>query len=253
MRLNGSGSFNSALEEPSIRIKFNDEIDPSEATPDKIDIQPPIKDAKLLASRDEVKVTGTFDTNQHYRVTISTAPQRRARLRSGQGIALGRDFHPEAGLHSVSGVPGFSARRDKSCGFPFSNQYAGGDMETGAYPAGETASGNLARARLRKNARDPVTGQSVVDPRTGFNKQFQTELLVDAFNLPVIATGTAEAASGDASVKRDIRCAAPKGEALSGAYLLEASTALSDGRIVGNRSIICASDFILTQNERQPR
>ena len=38
----------------------------------------------------------------------------------------------------------------------------------------------------------------MIDPRTGFDKQFQTELLVDAFNLPVVGTGIFEATSGDA-------------------------------------------------------
>ena len=105
-------------------------------------------------------------------------------------------------------------------------------------------------ARVRdfdKNATDPVTGEAVIDPRTGFKKQFQTELLVDAFNLPVVSSGTVEAVTGDTETRRDVRCTGSRGETLGGAYLFEASAQLGDGRIVGNRSIICSSDFILTQ------
>src|SRR5207248_1017747 len=47
--------------------------------------------------------------------------------------------------------------------------------------------------------------------------------------------------------QRDIHWTSPKGEPLSGAYLIEASATLGDGRIIGNRSIICTSDFLLTQ------
>src|SRR5205823_1288379 len=106
---------------------------------------------------------------------------------------------------------------------------------------------NLRVREFEKDAFDPITGKVVVDPRTGFDKQFQTELLIDAFNLPVVASGTTESASGDGKKQRDIRWKSPKGEALSGTYLLEASATLGDGRIIGNRSIICRSDFILTQ------
>src|SRR5207249_4690839 len=98
-----------------------------------------------------------------------------------------------------------------------------------------------ARAReFERNAIDPVTGKIVNDPRTGFARQFQTELLVDAFRLPVVSNGTFDATKGDANVRRDIHCAAPKNGNFSGAYILEASARLGDGRVIGNRSIICS-------------
>src|SRR4029453_11359089 len=78
---------------------------------------------------------------------------------------------------------------------------------------------NMRVREFEKNALDPVTGKVIIDPHTGFNKQFQTELLVDAFNLPVVASGTTEAASGDGKKQRDIHWMSPKGEPLSGPYL----------------------------------
>src|SRR6185436_4575911 len=39
----------------------------------------------------------------------------------------------------------------------------------------------------------------------------------------------------------------PTNEAFAGPYLFEASATLPDGRIVGNRSIICVNDYLLTQ------
>ncbi|MEP7015494.1 MAG: alpha-2-macroglobulin family protein [Verrucomicrobiota bacterium] len=241
------GAFNSGFEERSIRIKFSDEIEPAEATPDKIDIQPAVKDAKMLASLDEVKVTGTFDLNQRYRVTISTA------LKGARGYGLaaesrwGATFRPAQPCILFPASQVFlRARQELRFSF-FQFNTPAVTWKLARIPLEKLPAVTKRVRDFATDARDPVTGQAIVDPRTGFNKQFQTEVLVDAFNLPVIATGTTEATSGDASVKRDIRCAAPKGEALSGAYLLEASAALTDGRIVGNRSIICTSDFILTQ------
>lgn len=241
------GAFNSAYEEPLIRIKFNDEIDPAEATPAKIDLQPPVKDAKLLATRDEVQITGTFDTSQRYRVTVSTA------LKGGRGFNLAKEtrwgatFHPKQPCLLFPASQIFlRARQELRLSF-FQINTPAVTWKLARVPLEKLPTVTTRINEFSRDARDPITGKTIVDPRTGFSRQFQTELLIDAFNLPVIATGTTEASTGDASVKRDIQCPAPKNESLSGAYLLEASAKLSDGRTVGNRSIICTSDFILTQ------
>ena len=89
------GAFNHALEEPLIRIKFNDDIDPGEATPDRIRIEPAVKEMRLLAGRDEVAVNGQFDLMQRYRVTVS--PELKGER--GYGLAAesrwGATFHPK--------------------------------------------------------------------------------------------------------------------------------------------------------------
>src|SRR4029453_19488830 len=51
-------AFNHALDEPVIRIKFNDDIDPAEATPERIRIELAVKEMRLLASRDEGEGNG---------------------------------------------------------------------------------------------------------------------------------------------------------------------------------------------------
>src|SRR5438309_11027844 len=65
------GAFNHALEEPSIRIKFNDDIDPVEATPERIRVEPAVEKMKLLASGSGIEITGNFNLAQRYKVTIS--------------------------------------------------------------------------------------------------------------------------------------------------------------------------------------
>jgi uncharacterized protein YfaS (alpha-2-macroglobulin family) len=240
-------AFNHALEEPSIRIKFNDGIDPVEVTPERIRVEPAIEKMKLLASKDEIEITGNFDRIQRYRVTIS--PELKGDR--GYGLAAqsrwGATFRPkESCLIFPSSQVFARARQELRFAF-FQVNTPQVTWKLARIPA-EKLSVVTARVReFETDARDPVTGEVVIDPRTGFAKQFQTELLVDAFQLPVSASGTFDATSGDAETRRDVHCTSPGKEGFAGAYLFEASAMLPDGRMVGNRSIICANDYLLTQ------
>jgi alpha-2-macroglobulin len=241
------GAFNHALEEPAIRIKFNDDIDPVEATPERIRIEPAVAKMKLLASRDEIEITGTFDLTQRHKVTIS--PEIKGDR--GYGLASesrwGASFRPkESCLLFPSSQVFARARQDLRFAF-FQVNTPQVTWKLARIPA-EKLSAVTARVReFEQDATDPVTGKGVIDPRTGFAKQFQTELLVDAFQLPVSASGTFDATSGDTETRRDVHCAPPAKEEFAGAYLFEASATLPDGRLVGNRSIICVNDYLLTQ------
>ncbi|HEU0274195.1 MAG TPA: MG2 domain-containing protein [Candidatus Udaeobacter sp.] len=247
LKIEWVGAFNHALEEPAIRIKFNDDIDPVEATPERIRIEPAVQKMKLLASGSEVEVTGGFDTRQRYRVTVS--PELKGDR--GYGLAAesrwGATFHPkESCLVFPSSQVFTRARQELRFAF-YQINTPEVTWKLGRIPA-EKLSAVTARVReFEKDATDPVTGKVVIDPRTGFSKQFQTELLVDAFQLPVSASGKFDATSGDLETRRDVHCNAPPNEGFAGAYLFEATATLPDGRIVGNRSIICVNDYLLTQ------
>src|SRR5439155_2147450 len=209
--------------------------------------EPAVKEMRLLASRDEVVVNGQFDLAQRYRVTIS--PELKGER--GYGLAAesrwGATFHPKESCIVFPASQIFLRARPELRFSFFQVNTAPVTWKLARIPL-EKLPAVTARVReFERNAADPVTGEAIVDPRTGFKKQFQTELLVDAFALPVIASGTVEAATGDTETRRDVRCTASNGESPGGAYLFEASAVLGDGRIVGNRSIICSSDFILTQ------
>ena len=247
LKIDWVGGFNHALDEAAIRIKFSDDIDPNEATPAKIRIEPAIPEMQLLASNDEVEVKGKFDLTKRYSVTVSSD------LKGERGYSLTNQSHWFATFHPKEATIVFPAsqvfmRARQDLRFSFFQINAPAVTWKLAQIPFEKLGPVTARVReFERNATDPVTGKVVIDPRTGFAKEFQTELLVDAFNLPVVGNGTFDATSGDASVQRDIHCAAPKNSSFSGAYLLEASARLGDGRVIGNRSIVCSSDFILTQ------
>ena len=240
------GAFNHPLEDPTIRIKFDDAIDPVEATPERIHVEPAVTKMKLLASAEEIQIAGEFDLKQRYQVTIS--PE----LKGDRGYGLasesrwGATFRPkEACLIFPSSQIFARARQELRFAF-FQVNTPQVTWKLARIPA-EKLSAVTARVKeFEKDSRDPVTGKVVIDPRTGFAKEFQTELLVDAFQLPVASSGTFEATSNDTETRRDVRCSAAK-EAFAGPYLFEASATLPDGRIVGNRSIICVNDYLLTQ------
>ena len=247
LKVEWAGAFNHALDEPSIRIKFNDDIDPEQATAEKIHIDPAVKEMKLLASGDEIQVTGEFDTKQRYKVTIS--PE----LKGAREYGLAAESHWSATFHAIEPCIVFPssqifarARQELRFAF-FQINTPPVTWKLARIPAEKLP---VVTARVDEFTReyvDNVTGEHILDPRTGFTKQFPTEVLVDAFQLQGVATGTTEATSDDATTRREIHCAPPPKEALEGAYLLEASAMLPDGRVVGNRAIICVNDYLLTQ------
>jgi alpha-2-macroglobulin len=251
------GAFNHPLEDPAIRIKFDDTIDPVEATPERIRVEPAVEKMKLLASADEIAITGDFDLKQRYKVTIS--PE----LKGDRGYGLpsesrwGATFRPKESCLIFPSTQVFARARQELRFAFFQVNTPQVTWKLARIPA-EKLSAVTARVKeFEKDARDPVTGKVVIDPRTGFAKPVQTELLVDAFQLPVASSGTFEATTSDTETRRDVRCTPAEtsakagvpsaNETLAGPYLFEASATLPDGRIVGNRSIICVNDYLLTQ------
>src|SRR5262249_4759047 len=199
-------SFNPALEQPTIRIKFNDDIHPVEVTPERIRVQPAVEKIKLLASNDEIEITGDFDLKQRYKVSIS--PE----LKGDRGYGLpaesrwGATFHPKEACLIFPATHVF-ARARQEVRFAFFQVHTPQVTSKLAGIPGEKLSAVTARVKeFEKDSTDPVTGKVVIDPRTGFAKQFQTELLVDAFQLPVSASGSFDATSDDAETRRDVRC-----------------------------------------------
>ncbi|MEY2547134.1 MAG: alpha-2-macroglobulin [Verrucomicrobiota bacterium] len=240
-------AMHDALDAPRIDIKFSDDVDPAEATPEKIRVEPAVKNMKVLASGDDVVVRGDFDTTHQYRVTIS--PQ----LKGERGFSLPNESRWKATFREPQPALLFPAsqifvRAKPEVRFSFFQYNTPAVAWKLARVPLEKLPTVSARVReFEKEALNPLTGKAIVDPRTGFTQQFQTELLVDGFKLPVVASGTIDAASGEKATQRDLRITIPKGEPIAGAYIIEASAKLADGRVVGNRSIICASDLVLTQ------
>src|SRR6266568_8445232 len=152
------GAFNHALEQPSIRIKFNDDIDPVEATPQRIRVQPAVEKMNLLASGSEIAITGEFDLKQRYKVTIS--PE----LKGDRGYGLasesrwGATFRPKESCLIFPSAQVFArARQDLRFAF-FQINTPEVTWKLAHIPA-EKLSAVTARVReVEKDATDPVTG-----------------------------------------------------------------------------------------------
>src|SRR5439155_19836271 len=208
-----------ALEEQSIRIKFNDDIDPVEATPERIHVEPAVQKMKLLASGSEIEITGSFDLTQRYKVTISPELKGDRSYGLAAESRWGATFRPKESCLVFPSSQEF-ARARQELRFAFFQINTPQMTWKLARIPGEKLSAVTARVReFEKDARDPITGKVVIDPRTGFAKEFQTELLVDAFQLPVASKGTFDATIGDIETRRDVHCAPPSNEGVAGTYL----------------------------------
>ena len=142
------GAFNHPLEEPTIRIKFDDSIDPVEVTPERIRVEPAVEKMKLLASADQIQITGDFDLKQRYKVTIS--PE----LKGDRGYGVqsesrwGATFRPEGSVPDLSIHAGVCPRAPGIALCLLPSQHATGHMETGAHSRGETVGCHRARERI---------------------------------------------------------------------------------------------------------
>jgi uncharacterized protein YfaS (alpha-2-macroglobulin family) len=241
------GAFNRALDEPMIEIEFNDELDPENVTADRIRIEPAVPHLEFLTSGQKVTAKGDFDLTQHYVVTISPD------LRGQRGYGLptpsrwGATFHPKDPCLIFASSELFM-RALTELHFSFLEINTGPvQWKLARIPLEKLGAIKARLSEFDQEQTNPLTGKAVVDPRTGFPRMRSTELLIESFGLPVVSNGTVEASNGDEETMREIQCAPNDNQAFSGPYLLEASSTLPGGRIVGNRSIVLVSNYILSQ------
>ena len=247
LKIEWIGAYNRPLEEPMIEIKFNDQFDPSNVTPDQIRIEPAVQNLKLLADGQMVTAKGDFDLAQHYVVTVS--PELKGQR--GYGLPLqskwGATFHSKDPC-IVFASPELYLRALKELRFSFLQINTGPlQWKLARIPLEKLGAVKARLSEFEEQQINPLTGKAVVDPRTGFPQMRPTDLLIETFDLPVVSSGTLDASNDDAETMREIRCVSSDGQSFSGPYLLEANSTVAGGRIVGNRSIILVSNYILTQ------
>src|SRR5580704_9678275 len=218
LKIEWVGAFNRALDEPMIEIKFNDEFDPETVTPEKIRIEPAVQSLKLLAEGQSITAKGDFVLSQHYVVTVSPD------LKGQRGFGLpvqskwGATFHP----------------KDPCLVFPSSELYLRAlkelrlsflQINTGPVqwklariPLEKLGAVKARLSEFDQEAVNPLTGKTVIDPRTGFSQMHPTDLLIESFGLPVVCSGTQEASTGDEGIMREIQCVASDSQPFSGPY-----------------------------------
>ncbi len=247
LKIEWVGAFNHALEEPMIEIKFNDEFDPGDVTPGKIQIEPSVPNLKLLADGQGVTAKGDFDLTRHYVVTVSPD------LKGQRGYGLlaqskwGATFHPKDPCIIFASSELF-LRALKELRFSFLQINTGPvQWKLARIPLEKLGAVKARLTEFEQQEIDPLTGKPIIDSRTGISRMRPTDLLVESFGLPVVSNGTLDASIGDEETMREVRCASSSNQTFSGPYLLEANATLPGGRIVGNRSLILVSNYILSQ------
>jgi alpha-2-macroglobulin len=247
LKIDWVGAFNHPLEEPMIEVKFNDQIDPGTVTSEKIRIEPKVENLQLLADGQVIRAKGDFDLNQHYAVTVSTE----LKGQRGYGLAVqskwGATFHPkDPCILFASSELYLRALKELHLSFLQINT---GPLQwkLARIPLEKLGPVKARLSEFEQEQMNPLTGEPEVDPQTGSPRKRPTDLLIDSFALPVVSSGSLDASSGEAETMREIRCVSSDGKPFSGPYLIEVSSALAGGRIVGNRSIVFVSNYILSQ------
>jgi len=246
------GGFNQALETPTIRIKFTDSIPPDSVKPGLVQITPDVPELQAEANADEIDLTGNFDLTQRYHVTISPG------LVGERGYPLAAEsrwaasFPPRQPSLSFPG-PRIFLRSRSQLHFAFLQSHTPAvTWKLASIPLEKLPAVTTRLSEFNETEKDPLTGEVIFDAKTGRDKEKQTELLVDAFQLPVLLTGTCAAADAADDQLREVTEPLPAGATLAGAYLIEAASPLPDGRVAGGRALVFFSDYILTQ-KRSPK
>lgn len=241
------GAFNWPLGAPLIRIKFDERVDPESATADAVAVEPPVPGLKIESFEDEIVVTGTFDTAVRYRLAIGPNIGGMRGFAMAKAERWGATFRPKKPAIVFPGAD-FSQRAAGGLRFAFVQVNTGPLHWRLARVPPPLLAGVTARLReFTRDAADPLTGGEVIDPATGDPRPRPTELLVDAFQLEVVASGDCPASGDDRDTVRQL--AVTPDRPLAGLHLIEVSGALADGRVIGNRLLIGFGDLLMTRKD----
>lgn len=244
------GAFNAPRDQPEIRAKFSEELVPESVNAADVRIEPAVLKLKVRAVRDEIVVEGDFDLKQRYRVTIAGTVRGVMGYTLGAASRWGATFQPKP---SAIFFPGPLIHERSSAGLNFSfvqTNTGAAKWRLAALPIEKFAEVEKRLREFDDARKDPVTGAAMSDPKTGLPLGRETEIFIDAFGLPVVASGDFPANPSDEDeTLRMIEWSPTSGGApLAGLYLIEVTAASNPvGSTVGHRSMVCFSDVILTQ------
>jgi len=239
--------YNQPVKGAFIRVRATKPFDAESATLQSILVDPPVP--KLKIDRDvrngrTIELLGDFDTAKVYKVTL------KAGLKSVDQFVLEKDSLWSARFSAkrpavVARQPAFLFQRASASVLCSFTQVNTGRLEwkLAAVPPERFPQ---IKDRLREfgDFVKDAKGNIATDSTKGEHLRRPTDLLIPAFGLQVIASGSFDASDGDRETAREI--AWKPGDNRPGLYLLEISGQDSAGRTVGNRSLISRSDWVVT-------
>ena len=235
---------NEPLETPSIEVKFDAVLDDGPLPENAVTVSPAVPNMKLLHGGRHITVDGDFVIGTRYTVNVAET------IRGATGYTLakpekwGATFKPrEAAVY----FPDRTVRERSALGFRFAfYQINTGDLEWKLAPIPlerlTEVAGRLTefQQELLDENDDPVWTEE------GKIKQAPTELLIPAFGLTPVASGTVPASPGDAETLREIAWK-PESGSLSGPMLLEVTGQDAKGRVIGNRAVVYFGENAITR------
>ena len=244
------GAFNAPREAPLIRAKFTEELVPESVTAAEVRVEPAVPKLKVRAVRDEIIIEGDFDLKQRYRVAIAGSVRGVAGYTLGAESQWGATFQPKPSSIFFPG-PLVHERSSAGLNFSFVQTNAGAaKWRLAVLPIEKFAEVEKRLREFTEARKDPVSGDAMSDPKTGFPLGRETEIFIDAFGLAVVGSGDFPANPGneDETLRTIQWSPAPGSAPLGGLYLLEVTAPSNPaGVTVGHRSMVCFSDAILTQ------
>ncbi len=216
-------AFNDPLEKPIIRAKFSESIDPDSLVPGVITLTPEVADLKCHVDGDEVRIEGKFDIKQRYYIGVS----KDLKGVRGYGLAEPSKWHATfRPKESEIMFPGDEIFQRSASGFKFSFL----QINTGPV--------------TWKLSKAPLDQLPEIIERVKQYKAGEKPL-----SLETTTEGHFDANNGVEEVLRDIDWHPP--QPLNGAYLLEVAATDSDGDKIGNRTLICFSEYMVTEKRTE--
>lgn len=213
-----------------LELKFNQAIDPASVALKDLSLSPSVANLRLEIDWGTLRVFGDFDPSRRYRVDLA------AGVRSRRGFPLKKPetWHAHFGDKRPAviiprSVVTTSAHQGLSLDLVQLNTTAL-HWRLARVP---TEAISTVRARLDEYRE---LDNSRRDPATNEHPLRQTELLVPALHLPIVAEGDFDATATDREVPRNVAFAPDR--LSEGTYLFEIAGNTKDGRIAGNRVLV---------------
>ncbi|HLP10082.1 MAG TPA: alpha-2-macroglobulin family protein [Opitutaceae bacterium] len=230
LHIESVAGYNQPVLGPFLELRFNQPLDAAALSLRQFVITPAVAHLRLESEWGAVRLFGDFDPALRYRVEIATG------VRSRRGFLLEqaenwhahfRDKRPAVII--PRSVVTTSARQGLTLDLVQVNT-APLHWRLARVPIDSM---QAVRTRLDEYRTIDDTRRQ---PATGENPLAQTELLVPALHLPVVAEGDFDAATADREVPRNVSFAPDR--LPEGIYLFEIAGSTADSRLAGNRVLV---------------
>ena len=221
---------------------------PLDASPDNlknITVVPPVNHCTVVPTEGGFNVNGDFETGKTYTLKAGADLLSDLGFRFAVHGAWKVTFHPKRPAVIFPDLYSYQRASAPRLRVPFTQVNT--DALTWKLARIDPKKLKTVVDRLREFGDRQYDAQGVVlqDEKTGENLYRDTELLIPALHLPVVASGPVEASSGDRETARTVEWT--PADSKPDLLLLEISGKDQRGRLVGNRIIVSRTDWMVSK------